>query len=375
MIRHTPRLCPLVLLLAACGSDGGGGGGGTPDSAGTGGQTVTDGGDNQIDFVDLVDAAVTCDRPQPVVACPSPEAGALPYAPTGFEHTEDAFLTQNPDARYGADDLVGPETANGALTGRIARGRGLSANPVVNERVVFFTWDGTGRWANLGETRTGDDGKYSFAPPAFGTGSHKVYAVVAGDASCNRQGVYDWPAGTKAVLTDIDGTLTTSDGELLQEMSNASYDPAMYPGANDMLNAWSNLGYRVIYLSARPHQFRSMTEAWLVRHGFPDGPIYTADSLVLGEAAATYKKGVLAHLQSDLGVELSAVYGNADTDIEAYPGSNLTNDHIFIIGPLAGNSDTTAIADGDYTAHIASYIHPLSAITPPPVETPYCAAP
>lgn len=169
------------------------------------------------------------------------------------------------------------------------------------------------------------------------------------------------------IVTDIDETLTTDDNEWLNELWDPSHDPAMRPDANTLMNSWFNLGYRVIYLTARGEDLplldgtaaRDATAGWLDAHGFPYFPedVYLATGLgAFGSGAADYKTQVIADLQAD-GVTVVYAYGNADTDVEAFQNSAIPDDHIFLVGTLAGTLGVEGISDADaYTSHLATFM-------------------
>lgn len=58
----------------------------------------------------------------------------------------------------------------------------------------------------------------------------------------------------------------------------------------------------------------------------------------------------------DFGWNIVAAYGNAITDIEAYQSVGIPNDRIFIVGPNGGQLGSTAIANDDFTAHVAGFV-------------------
>lgn len=170
----------------------------------------------------------------------------------------------------------------------------------------------------------------------------------------------------RAVVTDIDETLTTSDDEWIAQMGDASHDPAMRPDADTLMNAYASAGYELFYVTARGEDFamsdgrtsREATADWLVEHGFPYDPtrLYLAPGFgVAGDDAASYKTDVLAEL-SDAGWTHEWAYGNADSDIAAFKTA-LSNDRIFLVGELAGTLDVEPIPDEDaYTAHVAEQV-------------------
>ncbi len=173
---------------------------------------------------------------------------------------------------------------------------------------------------------------------------------------------------TTVIVTDIDETLTTLDSEFLQQIIDPTHDPAMRPDANTLMQAYHDLGYRIIYLTARGQYLylldgTSATDAttnWLTEHGFPFDPADVYLSPTVYELdPATYKTGVIEGLQAE-GYTVAWAYGNATTDMEAYQDSVVPNDQIFLVGSLSdtsGDYGVNPISDADaYTNHYASFI-------------------
>jgi phosphatidate phosphatase PAH1 len=177
--------------------------------------------------------------------------------------------------------------------------------------------------------------------------------MLEGDGSCAEHYDAMEPPGTKVVITDVDGTLTTEDGELIKELQDGTYAAAMKGAADRLLQTWAAKGYAIVYITARPHLFRAETRAWLSGKAMPAGAVITAKEI--GDASA-YKTLWLERMKTELGWNIVAAYGNADTDISAYNNAGIPKAATFIIGPLAGTDGTVAIPNDDYSAHIASYV-------------------
>lgn len=170
-----------------------------------------------------------------------------------------------------------------------------------------------------------------------------------------------------AIVTDIDETLTTSDSEFLKQIALPSYDPEMRPDANTLMNTYHDLGYRIFYVTARGDDLflldgTSATDAttnWLSDHNFPFDPadVFLADGIgAFSDSAAEFKIGILEQLQS-YGFEMVYAYGNADTDIDAFKAVGIPDDHIFLVGKLAGQMGVEPIIDADaYTNHLATFV-------------------
>ncbi len=372
-----PWALTLALVATLAGCDGGGEGEGTPTDTGAGGTPGMGG--SPADLGPPGDAGVlSCDTPQPArLGCPAPgtlpfETEASAFDDPGIEEALAAF----PEYKQQNQDFLGNPDAAQSLVGRMARGRALNARPIPNEFVSLWTWNATGHFEQLGRQRTDGDGRYTFdlsGDDRFGLGTHITYAVLEGDGSCADHLVASWPAGTQVVVTDIDETLTTADAEFLRQIGDPSYDPQLRPGSIELMNAWAEKGYKAIYLTARPHDFRVPTRGWLAAHGYPTGPVGTATSLVVGDAAVAYKAAFIGQLVNDLGWSVVAAYGNADSDIQAYAQAGVPKSVTFVVGTLAGEDGTVAIEDGDYSNHVATYVAAQpAAVQPFAADEPFC---
>jgi hypothetical protein len=353
---------PLALVAVGCR----GGGGGTGGEGGGGGE-------GQGGISDATS-----------LACPFP--GQLPFVleSTGFQ-TEDAAGTAegSPRSKDEAADTFGvamgasvttyaaagtaPTPGSKALRGRKARtgvNSGLTAIGLGGENVSLWYYDdGKQAWETLGRSTTDGEGYYEIAPPtgfAAALGA-PVYAVLEADKSCAAHYEVALPSETKFVLTDIDGTMTLSDEELFKQIDNGTYDPLENASASAMMNTWHDKGYEIVYLTARPHNFRAETRAWLDAHGFPTGGVISANTLVFDQSARDYKSAWVKRLLGDYGWNVVAAYGNAESDIQAYEDAGIPKDITFIVGPFAGASGTQGIADNDYGNHLSDFVEPYPA--------------
>ena len=306
----------------------------------------------------------------PTLACPMP--GQLP-----FSLESDAFINSD-STELAAEatflmnenmDIIGlPDTLQ-VVEGNEMRGtNGIIGYPFAGEWVSLFKPLATGDWDFLGRVQTDEEGRYSLQVPGdmqYGTGSSIAYAVLEGDGSCDVHGVFLWPAGTQLTISDIDGTLTLNDQELMKQLNDQSYDPLENGAATDLMQAWRAKGYMNIYLTARPHMFREPTRQWLDNHGFPFGPVITAPELVFDESARTYKREWVQRLLNDFGWDIVAAYGNAASDIDAYADARIPLSNTFIIGENAGVGGTTPIQDQDFSQHIRDYVNKQPDATQP----------
>lgn len=306
------------------------------------------------------------------LVCPRP--GDLPFrlADTGFARAENATLASNdPRSKDEAADTIGnpngpyasiylppgqapsaePITYRG-VKARTTSAGGLFTYPLGGEAVALFTYDGT--WTSLGTATTDEDGAYEIDGGGYvAPNGQPIYSMLDADGSCAEHYDYLYPRGQKVVITDIDGTLTLDDGQLLSQISDEAYLQKMMGAADKLTQAWAAKNYPIIYLTARPHVFRNETRVWLRDLGFPPGAVITAKDT---SNAAPYKTEWLQRMLTTFGWTAVAAYGNADTDITAYENAGIPKDRTFIVGPLAGTRGTVPIDNMDFTAHISAFV-------------------
>lgn len=210
-------------------------------------------------------------------------------------------------------------------------------------------------WRSIGSTKTADDGTYDLAATGFvAPNGRPIYSMLEADGSCAVHFDYLLPPGSKVVVTDIDGTLTTNDSELFMQLADETYVPMMMTAADRLMQTWSMKGYPVVYLTARQHLVRPESRGWLTARGFPDGPLVTSYRDLPDDA---YKTVWMQRMVHDFGWDVAAVYGNADTDITAYGNAGIPLDHTFIVGPIGGSRGTVAIPNMDFTQHITDFVN------------------
>ncbi len=311
-----------------------------------------------------------------VLACPLPDSLPFETQTTGWQNPA-AEMVAAANSRYKEEssDILGnpggllayttmPEADAPGADLRIFEGRrrrttnddGLQGEALAGENVSLWSYDGSS-WSELARTTTDDDGAYSFADVPLSANPHQAhYAILEADQSCSPHYTFTLEPGTKVILTDIDGTLTLSDDEQGMQIADGMYDPLEKGSAALLMQTWADKGYEIVYLTGRAHVLRTDTRVWLREHGFPAGPLITAPTLAFGEAARTYKSTWVTRQLNDFGWEITAAYGNADSDIDAFADGGIAKEITFIIGENAGADDTQPIADDDYADHITSYV-------------------
>jgi hypothetical protein len=363
----TPRvpspIAALALLLAVAGAACEGTGGDTgsgPDSIGPGDGTATastdDGGTTEpvattgIDDADGTgtddgvdstasstsepttgDPPVQCD-PVPSCLAPLPSAGPL----LDWEHFESTLVTASGSQRHrGRDMFYNPGDTHWAMA-KFAYGPtdwDLSGEQVD----LFLLRNCEGDWEPLGPAYTTFDGDHPTVegvedsggwvffqlPQALPLGRHRVHMVVRGDDSRADTYIEVVEPGTPIILSDIDGTLTTSEWERLVDFLLDNI-PEVNPGAPEALQALVDLGYRPMYLTARPEFLGNRTYEFIALRGLPPGIIHTTLTTTgaMGAEAVGYKTAELDALAAR-GLVPSWVFGNTDSDGQAYDNAGI----------------------------------------------------
>src|SRR5439155_24490120 len=133
-----------------------------------------------------------------------------------------------------------------------------------------------------GTARTDDEGHFALGLSGDGrlpVGMRDLFVSVVGD----RTGVgflgYVAPAGTPLVVSDVDGTLTSSENAFLETIA-LGIEPGAQPGAAQAFAAAAAGGKQLVYVTARGNQYTTATRHWLDDHGFPRGPVRLSPSFV-----------------------------------------------------------------------------------------------
>ncbi len=380
-MKHNLRLLlASIALVAGCrAADSGAGLASQTDADSSAGDPTASGSGEVTDTVADTTADSTgggIDAEPMLLTCPTP--GGLPFTTmsTAFE-TQAAMDVEAANPRYKdeASDVLGvpgamwattTQSTDGTLSmgafrlagtkGRAPMDMGLNPLPLADEWMSLWNWDGT-TWTALTRVKTDDSGKYELdgVEETFSS-AQPIYSVLEGDGSCAPHYFFLRPEGTQIIVTDIDGTMTLSDEELFAQIGDGTYDPAENASASTMMNLWADKGYTIVYLTARPHVFRAETRSWLDAHGFPVGPVISANTLVFDESARNYKRTWVNWMAVDFGWSITAAYGNATSDIDAYEDAGVPKEITFIIGENAGQGGTTGIPGNDYSEHIADFV-------------------
>jgi phosphoserine phosphatase len=256
-------------------------------------------------------------------------------------------------ANHAVQDVLATPGAPATIRAKLAYG--AASKDLEDERVRVFL-DACSGFRRLAELRTDDEGRIAVPVPAtLAPGVYDVRIEVLGDGSVAPGRVFILPRGTRLAVTDIDGTLTTADEEMVKDVAAdlfrpivaGAHVPAAYPGAAALTNALAARGYVVVFLTGRPYWLAGKTREWLSSGGFAAGPLHLADSnaeaVPNAGGVGAFKRAYLRSLAA-AGFALEEAYGNATTDVSAYAGAGIPRAATWIIGPNGGAGGTQAVS-------------------------------
>lgn len=271
-------------------------------------------------------------------SCPAPvSCDAAPPAPgakTSWNHTiESTAITLAGSPNHRGRDLWLNPGDDQWLIAKFAYG--IIDKDLKDEDVDVWLLRDCKTWELLGTTKTTatdgmhpsvenvDDsgGRVYFQIPAakkVGKGRHRAHFVVKGDLTTTDAYLEVTDAATPMFVSDVDGTLTTSETEEYGALLTGS-TPQANPDAAQLFQDLVAKGYRPFYMTARPEFLVERTREFLKVRGFPDGLVHTTLGLTgaLGSAASTYKTDELAQLAKK-GLLPTYAFGNTSTDADAY---------------------------------------------------------
>lgn len=272
------------------------------------------------------DVARPVDAPLGSTAAKGPAAPAASEAappPSGFRDPRSAEVVGHGKPTHRGLDVLVAEGEPQRLSAKFAYGR--LDHDLQGEDVIVEVEGAAKAWEPLGTYRTSsngtdDGGRVTLVIPSErtrGVGRHRVRFTVVGDKTSTEVALVVVGKGQRAFVSDVDGTLTTSEwadvGDMLRGATPKAHDAA--PRALGILAA---RGHLPIYLTARPERLVSRTRAFLEAAGFPPGVVIAAGGRTgaVGNAAVAAKRAVLEQLAAR--VEIAWAFGNMASDAEVY---------------------------------------------------------
>lgn len=363
----------LVLLPAACTGDGRGG-----DDAGQGATTDASGSTSG-------DASgSTGDTPPTTTAAPTTTAGTGTSGPDPTDTSPGTSTSTTGDGTGGTTGGVGPVPGalcdpvpvcdavpptipgQGPEESELSRGHDMFYVDGEDQWVIakFTKWgfpldkdiEGSavhlfldrgcaGEWTELGVAITTAEGEHPtvqgvddsggrvyFKIPQsklLEPGRHRVHMIVEEYWNTADAIIDVVPQGAPFFVSDVDGTLTTSENAeawdfLLGNMPDAN------PFAAEAFQILADKGYRAFYITARPEWLDRRTREFVDLRGFPAGLVHTTLTYTggTGDTAAAYKTGEFALLKAK-GLVPAFLFGNKDSDAKAFDTTMIPTDHRF----------------------------------------------
>jgi hypothetical protein len=223
------------------------------------------------------------------------------------------------DAVHAANDVI--VAVGRPATVRAKFSYGPTLKDLEEEDITLFVGEGAcGPWVSEEVRQTDDDGWVGFEVPALAEPGIRTFHAVAADGTRASGRIWSVAPGTPAVLFDIDGTLTTGDTELLEDLLGGDA-PAMREGAPEVAKHWDAQDRLIVYMTGRHYALRGSSRRWLDERGFPPGVLFTTEKnrqvLPTEDGVGAFKQArVEAMLEA--GLVFDAAYGNAATDVCAY---------------------------------------------------------
>lgn len=166
--------------------------------------------------------------------------------------------------------------------------------------------------------------------------------------------IFVWPASTKLVVSDIDGTVTSSDmlGHVLPPMGK----DWTHPGLAALYSRIAMHGFQFVYLSSRPIGEAALTATMLRKVNqkgdvLPYGPIITAPDLTFAAMARELKRKphefkipaltAIVDLFGPGPTPFVFGFGNKPTDVVSYRSIGLHDDQILLFDPKHRVMDST----------------------------------
>lgn len=253
-----------------------------------------------------------------------------------------------------AHDVIAAQGDSFTVIGKFDYGS-IAHKDLKGERVdVYYTGTGLNDWVHKGKFTTDWDGKVYAEFSSLPVGNYRVRMVVRGDLSSTDAWVSVVTPGAPAVVFDIDNTLTDGSFSVGDYLGLVSVAPIS--GAVDLVNAYRDLGYQIVYVTARTYWYAKGTREWLAKNNMPVWTLKTTfDTSTSLNDRANYKRDYLIDIQAS-GIDIYRAYGDETTDIEGFSAAGVPLSDIWIIGEKAGDGGTQPIVENHYYQHIADVV-------------------
>ncbi|KAL4223794.1 Membrane-associated phosphatidylinositol transfer protein 2 [Mactra antiquata] len=255
------------------------------------------------------------------------------------------YKVRNLQPNHRGNDIMVLEDKPQVLSAKFMYGP-LDMTSLSGERTDIHVMSSSGEWTFMGTGVTDGHGRLNFTVPKEKQLSHGIYPVkmvVRVDHTTADLFLSVLPPKTETVMFSIDGSFTAS-------VSIMGKDPKVKPGAVDVVRHWQELGYLILYVTARPDMQHTKVVTWLAQHNFPHGMVAFMDGF--SKDPLRQKFNYLKALQSEADLKFRAGYGSSK-DINGYKELGLSRDQIFIVGKATKKQQNLAtfISSG-YAIHL-----------------------
>lgn len=178
----------------------------------------------------------------------------------------------------------------------------------------------------------------------------EAHALMGGQPLHAAGRVFQWPERT-IVVVDIDNTICRTDIDGLYEFADRDVRSQPLP---DAVETFALLGERfnILYLTLRQRELLDKSRRWLSEHGFPAGPVFTADTLAHFIRQRTYKREAIRSAQRAMPHVLIGI-GNRKADSDAYRQCGMLS--IVLAGRDPAADPTDALVFRDWKAIAAFF--------------------
>ena len=237
------------------------------------------------------------------------------------------FFFKNLSANHRANDVIVLEDNEQILNAKFSYGPLDFALSCEKVDIFIIGSNIKDEWKFYACALTDNHGRIKYHLPkdkCLPLGMYQVKIVVKCDHSFVEFQMAVLPANTEAVVFSIDGSFAAN-------ISFSGTDPKVRAGAVDVVRHWQDLGYLIIYVSARPDIQHYKVTNWLAQHNFPLGMVFFSDGL--SRDPLRQKTEILRSLVINNTIKIQAAYGSTK-DIQMYSSLGVQNSKIYIIGKV-----------------------------------------
>jgi len=212
-----------------------------------------------------------------------------------WKHKRTYFKLRNLTENHRSKDVIALESGPQVLQGRFTYGP-LDMVSLNDEMVDIYVSpsNSSSDWKLIHSGFTNNHGKISFTIPpklVFKQGLYQIRMIVRGDLSYSDNYLAVVPPQVECVVFSVDGSFATN-------FSIMGNDPKVRPSAVDVVRRWQDLGYAIVYVTARPEMQKKRVVTWLAQHNFPHGIVCFSDSIT--SDPLRHKATLLKNLQTEV---------------------------------------------------------------------------